>query len=134
MKRITKILAVCMLVVMVAMTFASCGIFSLNFEKVEARLEKKGYEVFTRERDGRQDLVAWGDDENFINASTFATNDEAKEYYSDLKNDWEDLSEEYKEKGLKVTYGKSGKTLYFGTVDAVKTALGFPSSLFVFAK
>ena len=58
MKRITKILAVCMLVVMVAMTFASCGIFSLNFEKVEARLEKKGYEVFTRERDGRQDLVA----------------------------------------------------------------------------
>ena len=132
MKKFTKILAVVMLVAMVAMTFASCGIFSLNLDKMGDRLEKKGYEVDFDEYDGDEYIYAYKDDDDFFEACTFKNKDDAKEAYDDIKSDWDEVME-YVD-GEKYTYGKSGNTVYYGSVKAVKAALGFPSNLFVFAK
>ena len=134
MKKFTKILAVVMLVAMVAMMFASCGLVSLKFDKVEDRLEKKDYEVYTMEYDGQEMLSASNDDDEYFMAVTFEDKDDAKEAYDELKDEWEEIAEAADEEGFKVTYGKSGNTVYYGTVKAVKAALGFPSNLFVFAK
>ena len=43
MKKLTKILAVCMLLVIVAMSFASCGLIGMDLEKMADRLEDKDY-------------------------------------------------------------------------------------------
>ena len=137
MKKFTKILAVVMLVLMVAMTFASCGIFSLNTEKMAKRLDRKGYQVSSGEEDGIEFVYARGDADgydDFFEAATFENKDDAKEAYDDIKDGWADMADEFAEAGVKITYGKSGNTVYYGTVKAVKAALGFPSNLFVFAK
>lgn len=134
MKKFAKILAVVMLVAIVAMTFASCGLFGLDLDKVEDRLDKKDYEVRSYSYDGNTYLNAYDDDDNVFIAVEYDDKDDAKDAYDELKENWDDMAEEAEEEDLKVTYGKKGNVVYYGTVKGVKDALGFPSNLLVFKK
>lgn len=134
MKKIAKILAVVMLVAVVAMSFASCGLFGLDLDKVEDRLDKKDYDVESYSFDGVTYLFAENDDDEAFSATEYETTDDAKEALEDLKDNWDDMKEFAEEEDLKITYGRKGKVVYYGTVKGVKAALGFPSNLLVFAK
>ena len=134
MKKFAKILAVCMLAVFMVMTFASCGLFGLDLDKVEDRLDKKDYEVGSYSFDGNTYLNAYDDDDNVFIAVEYDDKDDAKDAYDELKENWDDMAEEAEEEDLKVTYGKKGNVVYYGTVKGVKDALGFPSNLLVFKK
>jgi hypothetical protein len=164
MKKFAKILAAVMLVAIVAMTFASCGLFGLDLEKVEDRLEDKDYKVyyvddlentddmgfeelgalmsisFMFEEFGIDETPVAGlmgssedDEENAFFAAEFESASDASDAYDSLKDAWDEYTEDADD-DVKVTYGKSGKVVYFGTVQGVKDALGFPSNLLVFKK
>lgn len=134
MKKFAKILAAVMLVAIVAMTFTSCGLFGLDLNKIEDRLDKKDYEVESYSYDGNTRLSAYDDDDNVFIAVEFDDKDDAKDAYDELKENWDDMVEDAKEEDLEVTYGKNGNVVYYGTVKGVKDALGFPSNLLVFKK
>lgn len=134
MKKIVKILALCMLIIMVAMTFASCGLFSLDFDNVEERLEKKGYVVDTKEYRDDEMLIAYNDNDEYFRAITFKNKDDAKEAYKELKAGWGDVLDDAADIEKKVTYARKGCTVYYGTVQGVKDALYFPAKIFVFSK
>lgn len=134
MKKIAKILAVCMLAVFMVMTFASCGLFGLDLDKVEDRLEDKDYTVSDYSIGGNSYLNAFDDDDNVFIAVEYEDADEAKDAYDEIKDNWDNISVEAEEDGLKATYGKKGNVVYYGTVKGVKDALGFPSNLLVFKK
>ena len=153
MKKFAKILAAVMLVAIVAMTFASCGLFGLNLEKAEDRLEDENYQVYHyKDYDDAdyytQMMVAYMFEELGIDdepsavlggtkgdeafyAVKFKKSSEANDAYKNAKKNWDDFSEDAEGD---LTYGKQGNVIYFGSVDAVKTALGFPSNIFVFEK
>ena len=74
-------------------------------------------------------------------AMKFESKDAAKEAYAILEPELEYFVEEYNENAdtnnlekKDFTWKRDGDIVYFGTVDAVKTALGMPFSLLVFAK
>lgn len=134
MKKFAKILAVCMLVMIVAMSFASCGLFGLDLDKVEDRLEDKGYNVQSYSYDGETYLMAYNDDDEAFMAVEYDDADDADEAYEELKDEWDDMREEAEEEDADPTYGKKGNVVYYGTVKGVKDALGFPSNLLVFKK
>ena len=74
-------------------------------------------------------------------AMTFESKTAAKEAFAILEPELEYFVEEYNENADKnkvekkdFTWERNGNVVYFGTVDAVKTALGTPFNLFVFAK
>jgi hypothetical protein len=48
MKKLIKILAVCLLIAIVAMTFTSCGLFSSKADKIKDRLKDEDYAVASR--------------------------------------------------------------------------------------
>ena len=164
MKKFAKILAVCMLAVFMVMTFASCGLFGIDLEKAADRLEDKDYKVYyvddlenTDDMDFEElgALMALGfmfeefgidetpvaglmgsledDEENAFFAAEFESASDASDAYDSLKDAWDEYTEDADD-DVKVTYGKSGKVVYFGTVKGVKDALGFPSNLLVFKK
>ena len=149
MKKFTRILALCMLVIMVAMTFSSCGVLTLNFTVARVRLEAKGYEVEVTDPDEIDDesdeatslvflslifgetpekiLKASKDDEN-ISICKFDSSKDAKDAKENLEEFREDYSDDASEDFVYVT---RGKLLIIGTEQGVKDALGFPGSLFV---
>ena len=137
MKKFSKILAVCLLVVMVAMTFTSCGLFSLNLEKVTGRLMDKGYSIYamsdedelkyiTEALDIEEPKILYSaskDDERFL-AVEF-------EKASDAKDAFDALEEHVKDMGEDTICKRQGKVVYGGTEQALKDALGFPANLFL---
>ena len=134
MKKFAKILAVCMLVMIVAMSFASCGLFGVDIDKAEDRLEDKGYEV---------DCYSWGDEKTLwaikgddcVSITEYEDSDDAEEAYDDIMDNWDEFSETGAEQGFTdITCNKQGNVVYYGTVKGVKDALGFPANLFVFEK
>ena len=180
MKKFAKILAVCMLVVMVAMTFTSCGLFGLNLKSAAKKLDKAGYKTFYLSEDDIKEIqknddisledervdalfaaklllnsffefkvndiapvelifAISGEDKKPLDdnatiiysfcAYEFESRDDAKEVFEAMEEnfDTDNLDHAF-------TYGMRGKVVYFGSVDAVKTALGFPANLFVKAK
>ena len=155
MKRFIKILALCMLVAMVAMTFASCGLLGGDLSKIKSRLNKKDYAVITISSDSQIESIVeamfeeYGlsssdempekalfttteDGESVLVIYEFKNSIKALQAYNDdyedaLKLAADDLPEDYGE----ATYGISGKLLYVGTVDACKDAFGFPMNLFI---
>ena len=140
MKKFTRILALCMLVIMVAMTFSSCGVLTLNFTVARVRLEAKGYEVEVTDPDEIDDesdeifgetpekiLKASKDDEN-ISIYKFDSSKDAKDAKENLEEFREDYSDDASEDFVCVT---RGKLLICGTEQGVKDALGFPGNLFV---
>lgn len=166
MKKFTKIIAFCLLIAIVSMTFASCGLFGMNFMLQEKKLESKGYTVirfdykengdanidseetagaalvmlgaifsnvdgkdFPTDKSPESVLVAFTDDDSALSgeyfvAMKFEKFSEAKEFYQDLKENWTGG-----EGGT--TYGKKGNVVYVGTVQGVKDALGFPANILV---
>ena len=131
MKKFTKILAVCMLVVMVAMTFASCGVLSIDLYKSAEKLAKKDYYCEISNDDGELWLEAEEDDgDNWVEIIKFDSVDDANDYLEEI----EDEMNYYGDHEEDVTYGRKGKVVYWGTVDAVKDALGFPANLFITKK
>ena len=132
MKKFTKILAVVMLVLMVAMTFASCGVLSIDLEKVAKRLEKKDYIFELEYYEDEAALYACDEDEEeFIQIIKYETIDDAKEGFDEMKEGFEEAKDYY---DTDLTYGRKGKVVYAGTVKAVKDAFGFPANLLVFKK
>lgn len=127
MKKLIKILTSCMLILIVAVTFASCGLLSLNLDKVENRLEKKDYTVYTHfdeddEVEYKYQLSAVDEDGDFFNAFEYKTVADAKDALDELENSSIDD---------RVVLNRKGKVVYYGTAKGVKDALGFPASLFV---
>ena len=153
MKKFAKILTVVMLIAIVAMTFASCGLFSLDLGDVEDRLEDEDYTVYHYKKYDKADsytkyMVEYIFEELDIDAEPVAVlggykNDDffyaveldgffdAISAYESAKDNWDDFSEDA---DGELTFGKQGSVLYIGTVDAVKDALSFPANLFVFEK
>ena len=159
MKKLTKILAICMLISFVIMTFASCSLLGMDLEATSIKLEEAGYDVYYAEdysntsdmniadlgiilgvayvldelgidKEPVSILVTMDDDEGFW-AFEFEDNDDASDAYEDLQENWDEYSKDSKSKS---TYGKSGNVVFFGTVQGVKDAIGFPNSLLVFEK
>ena len=142
MKRITKILAVCMLVIMVAMTFTSCGLFSLNLEKVAKRLAKEDYIVIMSQNEDLLDSFAYEvvdiDDPEFLLVAISEDGNEAFvsiefETFADAKDALDDFEKELEDdiEEENLILGRRGKVVYIGNEDIVKEALGFPANLLV---
>lgn len=157
MKRFIKILALCMLVVMVAMMFASCGLLGGNISKMKSRLKDKDYMVASVSSDNEIEgvvesmfneygfevanempekmLVAQGDDGYGDDVLVLYEFENAIKALQAYNNDYKDAikaaCDELKDEGLDPTYGISGKIIYLGTVDACKIAFGFPMNLFI---
>ena len=141
MKRFTKIIAVCLLVIMVIMTFASCGIFSLNLEKVAKRLISKDYSVNILSSGNEFDLTVLileieapeimlsaskGDDDvHCFVAFKFKNIDDAKSSFDKIENFIIDSS--YNDDYI---CKRQGKVIYGGTRQGVKDALCFPMNLY----
>ena len=135
MKKFAKIFVVCMLLLALTFSFASCGIFGLDLDDIEERLEDKDYDVQSYSYGGYTYLYAESDDDEIFYAIEYDDEDDAEEDYEDFLDDWDDTKEDAEEEGYnKLTYGKKGNVIYYGTVQGVKDALGFPMSLFVFKK
>ena len=159
MKKLTKILAICLLISFAITVFASCSLLGMDLEATSIQLEDKGYDVFYVEdysdtsdknfadlgvilgiayvldaldidEEPASALVTMDDDEGFWGFE-FKNAEEANDAYEDLKENWKEYTKDSKSKS---TYGKSGNVVYFGTVQGVKDALGFPNSLLVFEK
>ena len=133
-------------------SIASTSYFSLgfNFNKVEDRLIAEDYEtiycaeddmdgiagisvsvslsILGIEEDATEAILASFGEEYFY-AFEFADKRTANDAYSQLEDNYDDLKS--KNDLNYCTYGKKGNVVYFGTVDAVKDALGRPASLFV---
>lgn len=111
MKTVAKILIVCTLLLGITLSFASCGLFGLNLEKLEDKLEDKGYEAelytddelksflktsffaSTIESDKVNSILVASDAkelETFI-AVEFESKDDAKKAYEDLESALENL-------------------------------------------
>ena len=147
MKRFGKILVASILLVSILCSFASCGLFGSKLDKMEKRLDKKDYSITTTKDDDKIKvaifwllgvevegatvlLEAYNGDEEFY-AVEFKTTADLNDCYDELleaAEDWADDSED------DMAYGKSGKIVYVGTLQACKDAVGFPSSIFVTAK
>ena len=152
-----------MLLLSMTLSFVSCGkIGYLDLDKVAERLEDEDYlvEAVTNEYyvyyalnvmfpyvelDERPEEVLSALPKNEGNdvfyALRFEDADIAKEAYAVLEPEIEYFVEEYNENLEKededtksFTWARKGDVVYFGTVDAVKDALGMPASLFVFGK
>ena len=161
MKKFAKIVAICLLAIMVTTMFASCNLLvgDIDLKKTADKLEDAGYEVYyIKDVSGIDDFdfealgVLYGaaymldelgidedpvsilitsDDDEGFWAFAFEDEDDANDAYEDLEETWEEYS---KNSNTDTTYGKSGNIIYFGTVKGTKDALGFPANLLVFAK
>ena len=150
MKKFTKILALCMLVIMVSLTFASCGLFGPKISKLKENLKDDDYYAYTGDGEDIEYYVASvlgtklsktpdrylraeheDNNDEFLYALSYKKTSDAKKTYDDLEDWAEDFGKASDED---ITWGRIGKVVYIGTVDAVKTAFGFPYSLFIKAK
>ena len=135
MKKALKITALCLVLVMLAATLASCGGPNADPDKAEKALKENGYTVLHGDADdigievkGIKNVL-FGMDANidFGNLSESKVNGITIIYFEDkaAANDaWEDVKDyaekddEYKD----VVVKKSGAMIYFGTPDAIKAA------------
>ena len=124
MKKITKIMAVTLLVAFVALAFSSCGLFGFDMFAAAERLADKGY-AFEIECEGDEMYVeAYDEDEDdYFMAIKFEDKDDAEDF---LKDELEDAEWDDDE-----SYGIKGEVVYWGTTQGIKDAFGFPASLFV---
>ena len=124
MKKFTKIIAVTMLVAFVALAFSSCGLFGMDMFKVAERLSKKGYAFEIESENGQMYVEAYDEDEeDYFEAIKFESKSDVEDFVeNELENTEWDSDE---------TYGVKGKVVYWGTVQGVKDALGFPANILV---
>lgn len=140
MKTVAKILIVCTLLLGITLSFASCGLFGLNLEKLEDKLEDKGYEAELYTDDEIKSflktspfassiesdkvnsvLVASNlkELETFI-AVEFESKDDAKKAYEDLESALENLEKLSK---VDLELGMKGAVVYLGTATIVDDAI-----------
>ena len=130
MKRILKITALTLAMLMMAITLASCGGPAADPAKAEAALKENGYLVTLQDGawlEGGAALLGYEDLEasltgiakdNFIQIYYFETAKAAN-------NAWEKATKEAEKEGEgkdNFVVEKSGKMIYFGTKEAVKAA------------
>lgn len=162
MKKIAKILVACVLLMSVVFSFASCGMFNPDVDSMKDKLKDNGYEYDVQKNEDYTSIsmVSYlaeigaslsdlynidideapvktisafieGDDAEYFGAFEFEKTSYAKEAYEELEDVFENITDDSDED---ISYGRKGKTVYIGTVQGVKDALGFPASLFVSAK
>ena len=133
MKRILKITALTLAMLMMAITLASCGGPAADPAKAEAALKENGYAVTMKDGklvevvamalgiddlDAQVTAVSKDDVDDFITIYYFETKEAAD-------NAWDKVKEEAEKKNdddSDIVIKKSGKMIYFGTKEAVKAA------------
>ncbi|MBQ9114994.1 MAG: hypothetical protein IJY07_03560 [Clostridia bacterium] len=134
MKKALSIIAVLALVAVLGVALVAC--VPSDPEKAAENLESEGYEVFAAKKGnslggilsgfvipedcetvvaGVKDLL----DGDMIFIYYFEEADDAKDFYEDMKADFDKADEEEKE-GMKI--GRNGKVVYTGSEEAVKAA------------
>ena len=134
MKKALSIIAVLALVAVLGVALVAC--VPSDPEKAAENLEAEGYEVATAKKGssiggilagmtmpegcetmvtGIKDLL----DGDMIVIYYFEEADDAKDFYEDMKADFDKADEEDKE-GMKI--GRNGKVVYTGSEEAVKAA------------
>ena len=166
MKKFAKIVAICLLAVMLTTMLASCSfigdlfIGSIDLKEASDKLNDAGYEIYYIEDVSDTDnldfealgalygaaymlealgidedpvsiLIASDDNDEGFWAFDFKNESDAEDAFESFEDSWEAYSENSKSE---TTYAKNGTIIYFGTVQGVKDALGFPASLFISEK
>ena len=129
MKRIFKITALTLAMLMMALTFVACAP-AADPAKAEAALEENGYAVTMKDGklveviamalgiddlDAQVTAVSKEDIDDFITIYYFETKEAADKA-------WDKVKEEAEEKDDDLVIKKSGKMIYYGTKNAVKAA------------
>lgn len=96
----------------------------IDFDKAEAYLEEAGYEVMSSSYNGESYVMAYNDNDEYFYATEYSSEEEADEAYAELEAEWDEMSAEAELEGIEVDYGRDGNIVYYGTVDAIKTAAG----------
>ncbi len=140
MKKLLRSLLAVMLISMMAVSLASCGISS-DPKKTKEKLEAEGYSVMLEQVNLGEALgdkteaylVASNGEEN-VTITWYKNADDAKAAYEELEESYKKAKKELKEMedgelkdALKkkldnVAYGRSGKIVWFGTKAGVKAA------------
>ena len=136
MKKFVKILALYMLVVMVAMTFASCGIFNNLFGKEEQErefslesaqeyLDDNGYFAWIEENEECRILTAGNGNDELFYAYEYETEAIAEEKYTQcVEYDFVEIKQNASEQGIEIDYGRYENIIYYGTPNAIDIAFG----------
>ena len=140
MKTFAKILIACTLLLAVTLSVASCGLFGLNLEKLEDKLEDKGYEaeLYTDEEvasmvkssmfasmleaDKVEALLIAGSEngkETFI-AIQFEDKDNAEETYETLESALDSIKSLA---NIELEIGMKGAVIYIGTSGIIDDAI-----------
>ncbi|MBQ9774019.1 MAG: hypothetical protein IJW30_05085 [Clostridia bacterium] len=129
MKKVTKILALSLALIMSLMMLASCGLFQAkpakDPEDAKKALEDNGYTVYLVEDGDAATLSASKGTEEYIYIEWFENSDDAKEAYDEAKEEYDALKEAAKELDVdfEMVLGKSGKMVWSASSkDAVKAA------------
>ena len=140
MKTFAKILIACTLLLAVTMSFASCGLFGLNLEKLEDKLEDKGYEaefytdseltsfikssIFASlvDSDKVESLLVAGSEngkETFV-AIELESKEDAEKVYESIES-YIDTIKNYSQ--VELEYGMKGAVVYIGTSGIIDDAI-----------
>ena len=114
MKKLIKALSTCLLLVVMAITFVAC--VPSNVEKAKEKMQEAGYKVAAYTDDDEDDdivggFIAYKDNKLVpdLTAIQFDSNDEAKDYFED-----------HKDNGLKKNIERSGKRVFWGNSSAIE--------------
>ena len=153
MKKLIKILSLSLLVIIVGMSFASCGFIfdmvnnvvngdteeepEINFDETLALFENEGYDVYSY-RKGETVGTHTYDKYSYISASYygnpwdehcnikiyfFDSEDEANSYYNEIKNNWH-YNVFSGYNTDNMTCGQEGKVVYCGSNSSIDLLLG----------
>lgn len=130
MKKFTKVLAIVLVVAMSVVMLAACT--PASAEKADDKMTDKGYSAISSTALGVasgekvESSAAYGKDFS-VSLSGIKGEWVVAVWYvesADAKTEYEDIKAEYEEKeGM--SFGKSGKCVYYGTKQAVKDFKGF---------
>ena len=133
MKRILKISALTLAMLMMTLALASCFGPAADPAKAEAALKENGYAVTMKDGklveavamllgiddlDAQITAISKEDMDDFITIYYFETKEAADKAWDKIKEEAEEKNDEDTEVVIK----KSGKVIYFGTKNAVKAA------------
>ena len=123
MKKIFSLTLIFALAVCCIFVFVSCAKPNSDPQKAKESLEEAGYEVVLNEKLNRKgveaSLVAMTlDGKNYLVVVYYEDKDAANEAWTEAQNEAKQLQEEYEN----VVCKKSGKMIYYGTREAVKSA------------
>lgn len=142
MKTTLRILALCMVAILMVGALVACAP-NKDPDKAKAALEKNGYTAAKTSGNlanaasallggdadidctvsGMKKVTVDGKDDYIgVEIVYYKTKEAAQKAYEDLKKEYDEAKEKDADSVKDVTYGKSGKMVYYGNKEAVKAA------------